>query len=327
MEKYELTVVTTTYNQENYIRECIDSILSQKTSFKFLLIVSNDNSTDNTKLILKGYQEKYPNKIKIINRDKNLGPMDNFISTLNEVHTKYVALCDGDDYWTDNTKLQQQYDFLEKNKDYNICFHQTKIVFEDESESDLLHPINIKSTLLLDDLIKENFIPANTVVYRWKYKKDNSLINDFPKNIVPGDYYLHLIHANNSKIGYINKTMSVYRRQKHGMWYLTTQKDKQDLFYLKYGIKYYNFFKYAEIKLKKVNIFKPQKDWILKEYTKVIIKKKKILELVYIIRNEYNSNFDVISAALNELNKFDKFFYFLVKKYCFIRYRSELHEL
>ena len=67
MEKYELTVVTTTYNQENYIRECIDSILSQKTSFKFLLIVSNDNSTDDTKVILNEYQEKYPNKIRIIN--------------------------------------------------------------------------------------------------------------------------------------------------------------------------------------------------------------------------------------------------------------------
>ena len=86
----------------------------------------------------------------------------------------------------------------------------------------------------------------------------------------------------------LDETMSVYRKQKHGMWYLNTQKDKLDLFYLKYGKKYYNFFKCVEIKLKKLNIFKPQKDWILKEYIKVIIKKKKIFELIYIIRNEYN---------------------------------------
>lgn len=247
--KYKVTVVTTTYNQEKYIEQCLKGVLNQKTNFNFQFLISDDNSTDNTKKIIKQYKKKYPNIIKTIFRKQNIGPMDNFIKTLNEVHTEYVALCDGDDFWTDNNKLQRQVDFLDTHLEYNMCFHKVKIFFEDGSKEPVLHPVKMKSTPTFKQLLNENFITANSVVYRWKYKKNNSFINDFPKNIIPGDYYVHLMHASEGKIHYINKQMSCYRRNAQGMWYLTSQPHLKDKFYLKNGEKMLNFYAAVEKKL------------------------------------------------------------------------------
>lgn len=264
--KCKLTVVTTTYNQEKFIEQCIKGVIIQKTNFNFQFIISDDNSTDNTKNIINEYQKQYPNLIKPIFREKNLGPMNNFINTLNEVHTEYVALCDGDDFWTDETKLQQQVDFLEKHKSYSICFHKVKIFFEDGSQKPILHPKNISSTLTINDIIKENIISANTVVYRWIYKQKDSFIKDFPKNIIPGDYYLHLMHANKGKIYFIDKQMSCYRRQNQGMWWMTSQPNLRDKFYLKNGESLLNFYEIVENKLNlDENDFRYTKEWVVTE--------------------------------------------------------------
>ena len=217
--KYKLTVVTTTYNQEKYIEDCIRGVINQKTNFKFKFLISDDCSSDGTRNIIDKYQKKYPDIIKVIYRKKNLGPMDNFINTLNEVHTEYVALCDGDDFWTDPNKLQMQVDFLDNNKDYYLCFHKVKIFYEDGSKRAVFHPINMKKKLCFKDLCSDNFIPANSVVYRWIYKEKDSLIKDFPKNIIPGDYYVHLMHAFKGKIYYMPKQMSCYRKNVQGMWW------------------------------------------------------------------------------------------------------------
>lgn len=246
--KYKLTVATTTYNQEKYIGKCLDGIVNQKTNFPFQVIVSDDGSTDNTRKILKEYNKKYPDIVKPILREKNLGPMDNFVETLNSINTEYVALCDGDDFWTDYDKLQKQVDFLDNNKDYTICFHQTKIFFQDGSREDELAPKSdaVKDTTEFFDLAKECYIPANTVMYRWQFSKKDSFKKKFPTNVVPGDYFVHLLHAKNGKIKFMKEVMSCYRRHEAGMWWLSSQPDKQEEFHLKYGIKYLNFFKAVE---------------------------------------------------------------------------------
>ena len=246
--KYKVTIATTTYNQEKYIGECLEGIVNQKTNFPFQVIVSDDGSTDDTRKILKKYNEKYPNIVKPIFREKNLGPMGNFVETLNGIHSEYVALCDGDDFWIDYDKLQKQVDFLDNNKDYNICFHQTRIFFQDGSKEDEVYPKKheIKDTTGFSDLIKECYIPANTVMYRWQFNKNDSFKKKFPSNVVPGDYFVHLLHAKNGKIKFMNEVMSCYRRHEAGMWWLSSQPDKQEEFHLKYGIKYLNFFKSVE---------------------------------------------------------------------------------
>ena len=106
--------------------------------------------------------------------------------------------------------------------------------------------------------------------------------------------------------------MSVYRIQKEGMWYLTTQPKKQNEFYFLYGEKYYNFYKQVEIKLNKPDTFNDTQKWILKGYIKAIIKKREKDKLLNILKNEYDNNFETISSALKKNNIFDKYFYYRV---------------
>jgi glycosyltransferase involved in cell wall biosynthesis len=315
MENNVVTVLTTTYNHSQYIRECLEGIVNQKTSFKFQLIICDDCSTDNTREIIEEYKEKYPEIIKPIYNDKNYGAMGNFAKTLNEAHTKYVALCDGDDYWCDDTKLQQQYDFLEKHKDYNIVFHKTKIFFEDNSREEIEHPINIKSELTIDDLIEDNMIPANSVMYRWKYKKKDSFINDFPDNIAPGDFYVHLAHAKTGKIHFIDKVMSRYRRQQNGMWWLTSQPDKINDFYNIYGEKYLRFFTIAEEKFKlKEDAFKLRREWVAKKTASAYLIKRHPIRFLEFYKKNKDRYGQVIDEEIKTLRVRYQFLYYLLTK-------------
>lgn len=259
---YKLTVVTTTYNHEKFIRDAIEGIVKQKTNFAFKLIISDDLSTDDTRKIIKEYATKYPNIVIPIFNKKNLGSMENFIQTLSLADTEYVALCDGDDFWTDENKLQKQVDFLDKNPDFSICFHKIKIFYEDGSQKDSIHPTNIKTITKFEDLLKDCYIPANSVVYRWNFKKGN-LSKIFPRDIVPGDYFVHLLHASVGKINFIDETMSSYRRHDQGMWWLTSKPELQDEFNMKYGMKYLNFFIFIEKYFKLSDTtFKIQKEYL-----------------------------------------------------------------
>jgi len=285
----KLTVVVTTYNQEKFITQALDSFVNQETNFPFEVLVCDDNSTDNTKKILEEYAEKYKDIIRPIYNKENKGPMENFIFTLSQVQSEYVALCDGDDYWSDMQKLQKQVDFLENNKEYSICFHRTKIFFEDSDNEDQIYPSNIPETTNILDLIKlGNYIPANTVVYRWKYKNGKKIENEFPKNIVPGDYYLHLIHAKEGKIKYIDEVMSHYRRHQSGMWWLTATPEGREQFHLKYGKKYINFYNAIEKNLQ-----------IDRENTKIFIKDIMINTIISFVKNNRIKELDDIRDSEN----------------------------
>jgi glycosyltransferase involved in cell wall biosynthesis len=129
----KVSVVMITFNHENYIREAIEGVLMQETDFEMELIISNDCSTDATNIVIEDFLLNHPNafKVKYFNQEKNLGMMPNFIFTLNQSKGNYIAICEGDDYWTDTYKLQKQVDFLEANPEYVIhggdaFFHRGK---------------------------------------------------------------------------------------------------------------------------------------------------------------------------------------------------------
>mgnify|MGYP001248218371 CR=1 FL=1 len=110
-----------TYNHEKYIAQAIEGVLMQKTNFLFELVIGEDCSTDSTRVICKEYADRYPNIIKLLpDAGKNLGMMENAIRTTMACTGKYIALCEGDDYWTDPYKLQKQVDFLEAHNDYGL---------------------------------------------------------------------------------------------------------------------------------------------------------------------------------------------------------------
>jgi len=122
METALLSVCFICYNQAPFIRQALDSVLAQKVSFSWEILIADDRSTDGTREIVLDYQSRYPGLIRVLPRDSNLGPARNFIDLINSATGKYIAYLEGDDYWTLDTKLQQQVDFLEENPLFAICF-------------------------------------------------------------------------------------------------------------------------------------------------------------------------------------------------------------
>jgi len=173
--------------------------------------------------------QAHPDIFRPTFRKKNLGSWQNFVGVLQDARGEYIALCEGDDYWTDPEKLQRQVDFLEKNPECALCFHPVKVVFDNKEEEDVVYPeIKDKSKFTVKELLAHNFIQTNSAMYR-RQKYEN-----MPDNIVPGDVYVHLYHAQFGKIGFIDRVMSVYRRHAGGIWW-DSYKNENDL-WKKYAI-------------------------------------------------------------------------------------------
>lgn len=234
----KVTIVCITYNQENFIKQALDSFVMQKTNFNFQVIVSDDCSTDNTPNIIKEYEEKYPNIIKAFYHKKNMGSFPNYKFALSQAKSEYLVVNEGDDYFIDINKLQKQVDFLDGHPEYSICFHPVKVVFEDNKRKTYIFPKpnEIKNELTFDKLLYANLIQTNSAMYRWKQDATTSL----PDGILPGDWYLHLMHAKDGKIYALNDVMSVYRRHSGGIWTDTDATQKN--LHRKHGMKEIKFF-------------------------------------------------------------------------------------
>lgn len=217
-----VSVVVTTYNHKNYIAECLDSILMQQTSFPFEIILGEDESNDGTREICKEYAKNNPYKVKLFLRSrKDVIYIDgkptgrfNFIQNLKSASGKYIALCEGDDYWTDPLKLQKQIDFLEANPDYNICFHSVKLFNQDSElfEKDTITR-KVKETTTVMDLAKGNFIHTPSVVLRNSFK-----LPKWFEKVTLGDWTLYMIAIGNGKVKKINEIMGVYRLHSKSIW-------------------------------------------------------------------------------------------------------------
>lgn len=131
----KVTVCMINYNQEKFIKKAIESVLIQDCNFDFELLIGDDCSTDNSKSIVKNIIKNHPkgNIITLIEREKNLGMTPNFFETFKLCNGDFIALCDSDDFWRDTNKLQKQIDFLEKNKDYIVSFHDVTL-FDENSQ-------------------------------------------------------------------------------------------------------------------------------------------------------------------------------------------------
>jgi glycosyltransferase involved in cell wall biosynthesis len=198
-----------TYNHEQFIVQAIEGVLMQKTNFPIELIIGEDCSTDNTAAIIREYQQMYPDIIKARFNSPNLGVMPNAVKTLQECTGKYIALCEGDDYWTDQCKIQKQVDFLESNPDYSLCFHNALIKQESLKANDQFFcNEKVKETTTIQDVIKKYYIHTATMLFR----RTALNIPVWLKDIYNGDYSLQLILAEKGKIKYLKEVMSVYRR-------------------------------------------------------------------------------------------------------------------
>lgn len=211
-----VSIACITYNQESFIDQAIESFIMQKTSFPFEIVIHDDASTDSTLVILQKYVEKFPNFIIPIFQKKNqvsqgINPLSEFVFP--NCSGKYIAVCEGDDYWIDPLKLQKQVDFMESNPDYSLCFHNAEIKHEGvKGKNQLFCDQTEQETHDILDAIKRNGMPTASMLFRKKAME----IPEWLKHIYNGDYALHLILANNGKIKYINEVMSVYRKNQGG---------------------------------------------------------------------------------------------------------------
>ncbi len=216
MSEMIVSVCMITYNHEPFIREAIEGVLMQQTSFPIELVIGEDCSTDRTREICLEYKEKYPDKIKFLLNEKNLGMMPNFIQTLNACTGKYIALCEGDDYWTDKLKLQKQVDFLEGNEEYVMAYHDAKVIDEaGEIISEAKLPCDFKQELHEIELKKGTWVPTLSICFR-------NVIKSFPKEmlkVVNGDTFLISLLGQFGKGKLIYDIQpGYYRVHKGGVW-------------------------------------------------------------------------------------------------------------
>jgi len=217
-----VSICCITYNHASFIRQCLDGFVMQKTNFPIEVLIHDDASTDGTADIIREYEKKYPEIIKPIYQTENQYSKGNKISsTYNfpRIKGKYVAICEGDDYWTDENKLQKQVDFMEANEDYSICFHPVKVYLEDKKEFTINSTVpEVPESTDIKELAKHNFINTPSVLYRYKKQVFDDLVT-FPKLPV-GDYSLHILFAKYGKIKKLPDTMAVYRIHNGGTWSL-----------------------------------------------------------------------------------------------------------
>lgn len=128
MNDVKVSACIIVYNHEKYIRDCLEGALSQQVNGDYEIVISEDRSTDNTRQIVEEYQRKYPDKIKLFLNEKNLGLIGNWVKSMQRCQGEYLAICEGDDYWTDPYKLQKQIDFLDSNPDYCITSHNADVI-------------------------------------------------------------------------------------------------------------------------------------------------------------------------------------------------------
>jgi len=234
----KVSVVTISYNQEKYIGAALESFVEQQTDFDFEVIVADDCSTDKTADIIADYAKKYPKIFRPILRKVNFGVQKNIQDALQHAAGKYIALCEGDDFWTDPTKLQRQADFLDKHPDYNLCFHPVTVFFENQEEKDEIYPAARPGhRFTVGELLRWNFMQTVAPMSRKR------TYDHLPTDILPLDWYLHLYHAQGGKIGFIDRVMGAYRRHPGGLWW--SSHTNVDAIWRKHGVKYFGM--YVEI--------------------------------------------------------------------------------
>lgn len=202
----------TTYNQENFVAQAIEGVLAQQGDIRIDLTIGEDCSTDATRPICESYAARHPDLIRLIPAAANLGVMANFFRTLGYATGKYVALCEGDDYWCDPGKLQRQVDWLESHPECGLVYSQVRWYFDREKRFDRNWGGPGSGETTLERLLEGNCIPTPSIVIR------RDLLDRYIAEVRPqergwmmGDYPMWLYAAAHSKIRFIDEPLAVYR--------------------------------------------------------------------------------------------------------------------
>jgi glycosyltransferase involved in cell wall biosynthesis len=236
-----VSVCVITYQHERFIARCLDGVLMQKTDFPFEIIIGENESSDRTHEICTEYAKKYPGKIRLQQRPRseviiiNGQPTGrlNLIKSIEESRGKYIALCEGDDYWTDEQKLAKQVAFLESSG-RTACFHESRLV--DENDSILASSyLPLKRDLSQEDAFRYgNHFSIASLMFR----KDGFHYDELWKKLSGGDRYMTVKLSEQGLIGYIPDEMCAYRKHSGGLWSGTKEAEKCQRLYNDYILYY-----------------------------------------------------------------------------------------
>lgn len=229
MEDIKVSIVCNAYNHENYIGDALESFVKQKTNFQYEILVHDDASTDRTAEIIKNYVAKYPELIKPIYEETNQYSISHDLVAKIQaarVKGKYIALCEGDDYWIDSYKLQKQYDLLEKNLEVDICATAAVVVDAGtKKEIARKEPFKENQVIPVQDVIKGGggYVATNSLMYR------TYLENNMPVFRKKWDYdYALQIHGSlRGGMLYLSDCTAAYRWMAKGSWSQKTYSNRE----------------------------------------------------------------------------------------------------
>ncbi|SJZ66738.1 Glycosyl transferase family 2 [Treponema berlinense] len=215
-----LTIIMSNYNQEKYIAEAIDSVLMQKVNFKYQLLITDDNSTKDKSLeIIREYENKYPDKIKVLYNKENGKYLTNILRAKAITKTPYFCLLDADDYWSDDGYLQRAYDFLEKNPDYVIYYENINKLYSDNSFEPYIKSKIKTCSYDINDYLNDKLPVVQTT---GQFYRNVIFINGIPEIMTSavgtvsersfeGDYDRFIMHLKYGKVYFNNRICGVYR--------------------------------------------------------------------------------------------------------------------
>lgn len=241
-----VTVYCLAFNHEKYIRDALEGFVCQKTNFSYEVIVHDDASNDNTPQIIREYAEKYPDIVKPIFQTEN--QYSKGVSILNAfmlpaMKGKYIALCEGDDYWTDDYKLQKQFDIMEKHPECSLVTHWSKMLREatGELEDYAIYDKRIKNEYVLEtaDIIRRHLLfSTNSMFFRREHYNLNQEISTKVKRF---DYVTKTLLATEGTVYVIPQIMSVYRFGSDGSWTMRVKENAPKMIaHLEESIRYFN---------------------------------------------------------------------------------------
>jgi glycosyltransferase involved in cell wall biosynthesis len=213
----KLSICTITYNQHQFVRQTLDSILSQKTDFEYEIVVGDDASTDGTREIIQEYQRAWPKRIKPILREKNVGMQKNGVDVIENCRGEYIAFLEGDDYWTDPNKIQLQIEYLDKHSGCSFVHHKVEhIAWPTGTTLGEYPPPRFRVERPNPrDLAMVNFIQTCSLMCRrdWLPTLDEQF-----QELKLGDWPLCVLLSERGWIGYLDRTMAHYRVHSNNSW-------------------------------------------------------------------------------------------------------------
>lgn len=215
MHPPKVSVVTITYNQAPFVEQAIRSVFAQTTPFVVEHIVADDGSTDGTAEVLQKLAAEYPERLRLVLRDRNVGMMSNFCDAYHQASGEYVVFVEGDDYWTDPSKLQKQVDVMDSRAECSLCFHPAIYVDSQGNPLGIVHPPAFKEYWPIEEVVRGNPVQTCSMMVR---RSCVPVLPEFFLRLKLGDWPLCILAACEGRLVCLPDAMSAYRVHAHGAW-------------------------------------------------------------------------------------------------------------